>query len=196
MKLLAFSDLHVDEAATRALVEAGREADLVIGAGDFAHMHKGLGEVMGWLAPLDAKAIYVPGNNETLEALTAATKATVLHGTLTEWDGLRIACIGCAIPELPPMDWGSVDLGEDEAAELLEAFGAADILTSHSPPHLACDRHAKMGPIGSKALRAAIERITPPLVLCRHVHDCWGQKAWIGESRVRNLGPDINWFEV
>ena len=42
MKLLAFSDLHVDVAAARALVESGRVADLVIGAGDFAQMHDGL----------------------------------------------------------------------------------------------------------------------------------------------------------
>ena len=122
---------------------------------------------MGWLAPLDAKAIYVPGNNETLEALTAAAGATMPHGTSTERDGLRIAGMGCAIPELPPMAWGSADLSEDEAAEMLEAFSAADILTSHSPPHTACDRHAKMGHISSRALRAAMERIAPPWAFAR-----------------------------
>lgn len=36
MKILAFSDLHCDEEAANRIVTAALEADLVIGAGDFA----------------------------------------------------------------------------------------------------------------------------------------------------------------
>ena len=72
MKLLAFSDLHrdLDQAAT--LVEMSAEADVVIGAGDFASIHEGLGETIAALASIETPTILVPGNNETEEALREA----------------------------------------------------------------------------------------------------------------------------
>ncbi len=72
MKLLAFSDLHrdLDQAAT--LVEMSREADVVIGAGDFASVHEGLEETVDALTGIEAPTVLVPGNNETEDALRAA----------------------------------------------------------------------------------------------------------------------------
>jgi Icc-related predicted phosphoesterase len=34
------------------------------------------------------------------------------------------------------------------------------------------------------------------LLLCGHVHDCWGQRGRIGKTQVVNLGPGVTWFEV
>ncbi len=42
MRLLAFSDLHRDLEAVARLVERSADADVVIGAGDFASQHRGL----------------------------------------------------------------------------------------------------------------------------------------------------------
>lgn len=196
MKILAFSDLHVYRAAAMALVEAAQGADLVIGAGDFAQMHDGLADTMGWLAPVAEKALYVPGNNETEAALRAATDARVLHGESVTINGVTIAGIGCAIPPLPPTRWNSADMSEADAAQMLARFNHVDILVTHSPPKDACDAHPTLGPIGSTAVRAAIQNLRPKLVFCGHIHDCWGQEARIGASRVCNLGPTVNWFEV
>ena len=44
MRVLAFSDLHRDQDAARAIVAASVEADVVIGAGDFATRREGLME--------------------------------------------------------------------------------------------------------------------------------------------------------
>ena len=46
MKLLAFSDLHRDQDATRSLVERSAEADILVGAGDFAVMRHGIDDVI------------------------------------------------------------------------------------------------------------------------------------------------------
>ena len=199
MRILAFSDLHLDEAAATALVEAGAEADLVLGLGDFASAHRGLPEVMARLAPLADRAVYVCGNNETEAALRAATEATVLQGEAVTRGGLTIAGIGCAVPPLPPIPWPSNDLTEEEAAELLDRIPAVprvDILLSHSPPRGACDRHSAIGPMGSEAVRAAAVRLAPRLLLCGHVHDAWGARDRIGETQVCNLGPGVTWFDL
>ena len=84
MKVLAFSDLHRDLDQAAKLVEMAADADVVIGAGDFASVHEGLGETIGALAAIETPTVLVPGNNETEEALreaaTAWEAAAVLHG--------------------------------------------------------------------------------------------------------------------
>ncbi len=196
MRILAFSDVHTDLAACEQIVAAGNDADLVIGAGDFAQRREGLAAVMEVLAPLAAKSIYVPGNNETFTELCAVTTATVLHGDRCEVGRVNIFGIGAAIPPLPPLPWGSFDLSEDEAEALFSLGGAPDILISHSPPKGVVDLHASAGSIGSTSLRDAIVRMNPRLVFCGHVHDCWGQSGLLGNSQVHNLGPTVNWFEI
>lgn len=196
MKLLAFSDLHCGTAEAAALVAAASAADLVIGAGDFASIHRGLDRTMTSIRAFEHKAVYVPGNNETLDALRAATTAPVLHGDVVTIDGVIIAGIGAAIPPLPPLSWESWDMTEAEAETLLAPITAADILITHSPPHGIADRLDDGRRIGSTAVRAAIERLQPALVVCGHIHGCWGETGHIGASSVHNLGPSVNWFEV
>lgn len=194
MKILAFSDVHCDLAAAAAIVEAAAEADLVIGAGDFAQLHRGLEETMAAFKPIEDRAIFIPGNNETLEALTAATDALVLHGQSIDIDGTVIAGLGCAVPPLPPTPWGSFDMSEMDAEASLGPI-KADILVTHSPPKGIVDQHASLGALGSVAVRGWIKDNQPDLVLCGHIHDCWGQSGEIGASKVYNLGPTVNWFD-
>ncbi|MFV2053844.1 metallophosphoesterase family protein [Aliiroseovarius sp. YM-037] len=195
MKILAFSDVHCDLDACARIVTAGRDADLVIGAGDFAEQHEGLAETMAALAPIAEKAIYVPGNGETAEALRAATKARVLHGEVAEISGITVAGLGCAVPPLPRLPW-SYDLSEEDAAALLAPIERCDILVTHSPPKGVADVIEGYGSLGSVAVRDAAERLQPQRLFCGHVHDCWGQGGQIGATEVRNLGPTVNWFEV
>ncbi|MBO6603345.1 MAG: metallophosphoesterase family protein [Roseicyclus sp.] len=196
MKILAFSDLHLDIAARDAILAAAPEADVIIGAGDFAQRREGLESFMTGLSAIDGKAIYVAGNNETVAELKAATVAPVLHGDAVDRDGITFAGIGCAVPPLPPLPWGSADLTEDEARALLDRIPHADVLISHSPPKGVADTHSRGGQIGSVAVREAAERLQPGLLLCGHVHDCWGVSGMIGVTRVHNLGPAPTWFEV
>ncbi|MDQ2701021.1 MAG: metallophosphoesterase family protein, partial [Actinomycetota bacterium] len=91
MRILAFSDLHRDLDQAARLTEMSADADVVIGAGDFASIHAGLEETLGALAGISTPTVLVPGNNETLEDLQEAAagwdEATVLHGDSTEIEG-------------------------------------------------------------------------------------------------------------
>lgn len=194
-RILAFSDLHRSRRATAAILEAAPEADLVIGAGDFAVMREGLEEAMARLAPIAEKAIYVPGNAESVEELSAATGATVLHGEGIERAGLKIFGLGYAVPVTPFGAW-SCDLPEGEARRLLARMEEADILISHSPPKGVADLTSAGVSVGSEAVREAIERVQPRLCLCGHIHDSWGRTGRIGRTEVHNLGPSVHWFEL
>ncbi len=194
-RILAFSDLHLSRPHAAAIRKAARDADLVIGAGDFCNARQGLDEAMELLRPLEDRAVYVPGNAESAEELRAATDAVVLHGEDAERCGLRLFGLGYGVPVTPFGAW-SCDLTEDEAARLLDACDAADILITHSPPKGVADRTSAGRSVGSTAVRAAIERVQPALALVGHIHESHGTSSLIGATRVHNLGPVPNWFEL
>ncbi|MDK3017244.1 metallophosphoesterase family protein [Pseudodonghicola flavimaris] len=197
MKILAFSDLHLARRAAEGLVQASADADLVIGAGDFCNMRRGLDQAMELLSGIAAPMLLVPGNAESAEELRAAAGpgATVLHGEGLEIGGLRIFGLGGGIPPTPFGDW-SFDLTEAAAEAMLARCDAADILITHSPPKGVADRTSAGMSVGSPAIHAAIARVQPRLALCGHIHDCWGGHGAIGTTEVVNLGPAGTWFEV
>ncbi len=217
MKLLAFSDLHCDLDAARSLVERAQQEDfdLVVGAGDFASVHEGLGDTIDALAGLE-DPLLVPGNNETEEALreaAAGIEAIVLHG-----ESVAVATTGDRVPGEPgepeggveqisvfglgagipttPWDW-SFDLSDEEAAaRLAECPDGIDLMVLHSPPLGHCDLSGAGDHLGSEAIRDAIEAKQPKVAVCGHIHESWGAESTIGETRVFNLGPGGRVIEV
>jgi Icc-related predicted phosphoesterase len=198
VKLLAFSDLHRDLDQAAELVEMSAEADVVIGAGDFASMHEGLGETIDALAAIETPTVLVPGNNETEQALRDASSgwsaATVLHGSGTVIDGTEFYGLGAGIP-VTPWEW-SFDLDDEAARSMLEACPQGAVLVLHSPPHNHCDSNGTDMHFGSPALLRTIEEKAPRVAVCGHIHESWGCESQIGSTPVRNLGPKGTWIEV
>jgi Icc-related predicted phosphoesterase len=198
VKLLAFSDLHRDLGQAAKLVAMSAEADVVIGAGDFASVHEGLEETIGVLAAIETPTVLVPGNNETDEALREAAAgwsvATVLHGEGTTIAGTEFYGLGAGVPVTP---WGwSFDLDDEAAEAKLAACPSGAILVLHSPPQGHCDSNGGGDHFGSEALLRAIEQRRPRLAVCGHIHESWGCESRIGETPLRNLGPKGTWLEV
>jgi uncharacterized protein len=191
VKLLAFSDLHRDRKQARRLVAEASEVDVVIAAGDLASVHRGLEETVDVLSEIETPTILVPGNNETDAALRQACAgwdaAVVLHGEAVEIAGTTFFGLGAGVP-VTPWDW-SFDLTEDDAERMLVDCPPGALLVVHSPPY----GHVDGGPAkhyGSRAILHAIEAKQPPLALCGHIHECWGQESAVGPTRVINLGPE------
>jgi uncharacterized protein len=195
MRLLAFSDLHRDRRQARRLVQMAEDADVVVGAGDFASIHIGLEKTIDALEPIDGPIVLVPGNNETDEALRNACAgwavATVLHGEGAEIDGVSFYGLGAGVPTTP-WPW-SFDLTEEEAEEKLADCPSGAVLVSHSPPKGYVDGDRQLG---SEAVLRAIQTKQPQLVICGHIHEAAGEEAQVGESRVINVGPDGVFLDV
>lgn len=198
MKLLAFSDLHRDLDQAAELVSMSTGADVVIGAGDFASVHEGLGETIDSLASIETPTVLVPGNNETEEALRQAaagwSAATVLHGGGTTIDGVGFYGLGAGVP-VTPWEW-SFDLDDAAAESMLEACPEDAVLVLHSPPQGHCDANGSGDHFGSPALLRAIETKAPRLAVCGHIHESWGCESTIGATPIRNLGPKGTWVEI
>jgi Icc-related predicted phosphoesterase len=139
----------------------------------------------------------VPGNNESADELRDACRdwptAHVLHGEQVAIGGVTFFGLGGGVPVTPFGAW-SFDLTEDEAATLLAPCPPNAVLVSHSPPRGAVDLSSRGESLGSAAVRAAVERLRPRLVVCGHIHGSAGQTARVGTTPVVNAGPDgVEW---
>ena len=179
-------------------MERSSEADVVIGAGDFASIHEGLEETIEALRPISVPTILVPGNNETEDALRAASEswdaATVLHGQGAEIDGTQFYGLGAGVP-ITPWDW-SFDLDDEQAAQRLAGCPEGAVLVVHSPPKGHCDQSNAGDHLGSVAILDAIEAKRPKLAVCGHIHESWGAESEVGPTTVINLGPSGRLIEV
>lgn len=197
MIVLAFSDLHRDRSQAKRLVELAGQADIVVGAGDFASMHIGLNRTIDVLREIKAPTVLVPGNGETDTALWRACggwrNVDVLHGQGKEIGGVEFFGLGAGVPPTP-FPW-SFDLTEEEATEKLDDCPEGAVLVVHSPPKGYVDEaHGRH--LGSVSILNAIERKRPRLALCGHIHESWETEAEIGPTRVVNLGPKGAFFEL
>ncbi len=173
------------------------DADVVIGAGDFASFHIGLDRTIDELRGIGKPALLVPGNNETEDALWRACAdwptAKVLHGEATEVEGVSFFGLGAGVPKTP-FPW-SFDLDDAAAARKLERCPEGAVLIVHSPPKGYVDK-ALGRHLGSEAILDAIKSKRPTLVVCGHIHQCQGQEATIGSTKVVNVGPEGRFFEL
>lgn len=199
MKLLLFSDLHCDAKAASDLAAQATGADLLIGAGDFANMRRGLEICLPVLLATDKPFLLVPGNNESKDELLAAclekTNARVLHGEGVSFQSVSFWGLGGGVPVTPFGAW-SYDFSEEQARELLRDCPHNAILISHSPPQGVLDVSSRSQNLGSIAVREVIKQKTPRLVVCGHIHACAGQQRKIGQTIVINAGPKGIWWEL
>lgn len=192
MKLLVFSDLHSDFRMASKLVALSIDVDVVVGAGDFCNMRRGLEEIIRALSGINKPAVLIPGNSESDQELISACRgwnhARVLHGRQTTIDGVSFYGIGGGIPITPFGSW-SYDFTEKEAYEQLADCPQGGVLVSHSPPFGFLDISSDGRSLGSKAVRDTIEQKKPALIVCGHIHRSAGQTKRIGETTVINAGP-------
>lgn len=199
MKLLLFSDLHADVAAARRIAELAVAADVLVGAGDFGNGRRQVRDCLERLAGIDRPAVLVPGNNESVEELEAAAAiwptARVLHGSGTPIGGREFFGLGGGVPVTPFGPW-SYDFTEEQAAALLAPCPAGAVLVSHSPPHGVLDVSSSGRRLGSTAVREAVLRVRPALVVCGHIHASAGRSETLDGVPVVNAGPAGAWWEL
>ena len=199
MKLLAFSDLHRDLEQGAKLVEMSADADVVIGAGDFASVHEGLEETIDALAAIETPTVLVPGNNETADALRdAARRLERRHGPARRGDDDRRGRVLRPRRRHPghPLGMELRPRRRGGAASVLAPCPEGAVLVLHSPPRGHCDAAADGTEFGSPALLRAIEAKRPRLAVCGHIHESWGCESTIGATPIRNLGPAGTWIEL
>jgi Icc-related predicted phosphoesterase len=168
VKLLLFSDLHVSITAARLLPDRAWSTLVVVGAGDFGTLRREVRVCIDVLREIDKPAVLVAGNNASTEELAEACRgwphARLLHGSGVTIDGVAFFGLGGGIPVTPFGAW-SYDFTEEQAEALLANCPAGCVLVSHSLPRGGVDRDSAGRSLGSRAVREAVIRLRPRLVV-------------------------------
>ncbi len=199
MRILAFSDLHCDREAAKAIVDKSSSADIVLGAGDFGIRGERSTELFDILQEIKVPLLIVSGNHDRRSELASycATQEHIyfLDGSSQEINGVTIFGLGGEIPSRSDADWNET-LEEAEAASQLLRAKTHHVLLTHTPPYGFCDLQKDGAHEGSEAITDAIRRNTPSLCLCGHIHHSWGRIQQLEKTTVHNLGPMPCWHTV
>ena len=195
MRIAYVVDVHDRfDAVGRAVSELGRVDVLVIG-GDlttFGSPDDAERAIELW-RPLAATLLAVSGNCDS----PAIDERLVELGVSIDGRGVVVEDVGVAgvsaaplSPLHTPYELPDEELGKRAEVALSEiADCRVRIFCPHAPPFgTACDALHSGEHVGSHALRAAVERARPDVVLCGHIHEARGLGELAG-ARVVNPGP-------
>ncbi|MCD6411848.1 MAG: metallophosphoesterase family protein [Thermoplasmata archaeon] len=163
MRIISTADLHGKQYRLNQFLEAIEEysPDVAVICGDITHLGPGeLAKIMLDQIPIDVVAI--PGNMDTKEVLEyiEKSKARNIHLKSVEIKGQKFVGIG---------DVG-FHFDKKEIEEEVE-IDEDSILVTHSPPHGVQDSVFLGMHAGSKFIRKLIEKYSPKLNLCGHIHE-------------------------
>jgi uncharacterized protein len=135
----------------------------------------------------------IPGNCDQRESVEYfREKGAGLHNCVVS-DG-RVDIVGLGggnpTPFNTPFEFSEADI-ERYLLNLYSHVKDAEksVMAVHTPPYdTQCDMIGDGSHVGSKAVRAVIERVQPGLVVCSHIHESGGRKDRIGRTDVYNVG--------
>lgn len=187
MKIVALSDLH-------GHLPEVPDCDLLLLAGDYCRNHRDYGWYAGpfynWLATLRGRGIDVVGvggnHDWPLHNDPAFARSLPWHYLLDE----TLLYFRQDASDEPPLviygspwqprffDW-AWNLDEDELASKWSAIPAdTDILLLHGPPFGIADLTRGGDRTGSPSLTRRIDEVKPRLVVCGHIHECFGMHTF------------------
>jgi hypothetical protein len=174
----------------KKLASEAQQAQLMAVAGDLTHFgsREDAETVLDSLDGLGLPYLAVPGNCDGGDASAAITDRGVnIDGREQELAGLRFFGIGGGLPG--PVSTPNEISEADITSALEEVSGSGLLLLSHQPPSgTVADRAMKVKHVGSRVLREWIEKSSPMLTICGHIHESHGFAEYDG-SYVLNPGP-------
>ncbi len=184
MRILAFSDLHGDEAALESLKRLAPGYDHLFGCGDFSHASSFAAEAIGL-----QNCFYIPGNwdNASVSGLLSSGPRSV-HGKRVELgDGLNVVGFGYSIPT-PFGTYG--ERTEDEFLSSLSRLriDRNTLLMLHCPPKGHFDEVRGGVHTGSESILKIITAKKPLAAFFGHVHEYSGTEA-LGQTTLVKLPP-------
>lgn len=217
MKILAMSDIHTNFDEPKFAPGSWPQADLIIIAGDLCVRGKlwdGIA-IDGWLYKVmyhwgwyreDRKPVWcIPGNHDIGYpdpgqdgSAFNTTAARTLEYRRRDFGGLSFYGVPLTTAYLMPelaTQW--VHMTNDPAKEAMAFdFEPVDVVVSHGPPYGVLDNAGidlitkESMHLGSRALLAYMERHSPKLVICGHVH-CSAGAQQVADTWVYNVAENV-----
>jgi Icc-related predicted phosphoesterase len=195
LKIIALPDIHTQTNSLETIGEFLSSADLILLVGDLTNAG-GIAEaraVVQAVRKFNPNLLAVPGNWDRTEIDTFLFEQDInLNCRFRLLDQIAFIGVGASLPCLVPTP---NEVGETDLERCLNwAITGLDpeipkVLVSHQPPlNTSADLAQGKTHIGSKAIRAFIEKAKPMICFSGHIHESTGIDR-IGSTRVINPGP-------
>lgn len=194
MKILASGDIHgdtkhIEELAQRALKE---NVDIVILTGDITNFNDSTENLIGPFKKVGKKVLLIPGNHEpiaTTDFLAELYGVKNIHGYSVRYKNIGIFGAGGSSvvgpsPLLPEKEmFNLLKKGFDKIRYLEKKI----MVTHEHPSGSRIEKFTQFFP-GSDAVKEAVDKFHPDILLCSHVHEAEGLEEKIGTTRVICVG--------
>ncbi len=184
MKILAFSDLHDEEAALESLASLAPSYDYVFACGDLSQSVSFAERILAALP----NGLFIPGNWDSERVGKRLSSSPLwLHGRRVGLqDGLNAVGFGYSNPT-PFGTFG--EIGEEEIYSGMSglAIDALTLLLMHCPPRGHFDSVGGRQ-VGSSSIARVIEEKQPLAAFCGHIHEHHGVER-IGRTTLVKLPP-------
>lgn len=193
LRIMAAGDLHSDASLAAKLADKAEkeQVDLVILTGDITHVDQLSENMMSPFVKRKLKVLFVPGNHDsfaTADFLAEMYGVKNIHGYSVRYKDIGI--FGCGGAHTGPV----TSLDEKEMLQYLErGFKTIEslkkkIMVTHVHPAGSTGEKFSAFLKGSGAVRKAIDKFKPDILLCSHVHEAEGLEEVIGKTKVINVG--------
>ena len=196
MKILAISDIHGDLGLVKKVEKlANKEkVDLIILAGDQTWFEKSTKNLIG---PLTKKpTLIIPGNHETEETIEEWEKTYPnlinLHKKSFQKGGVGFFGSGT-------LEWGLINEKSPTYKELKSAHQKIKhlkkkVMLTHEPP--TGSKAELLGFPGSYGIKKAIDKFSPDVLICGHIHEAGGLIEKINNTKVINVSRSPTIFKI
>ena len=197
-KILAIGDIHRDVGLVKRLAEKAKKekVDLVILAGDLTMEEQSTENLIGPFVKAKKQVFLIPGNHEspaTIDFLAQAYNVKNIHGHGFVENNIGIFGAGTA-------NIGIHQIGDKNIFKLLKKGNEGiknakkKIMVTHIHP--LGSKAEVFGFEGSKAVRDAIEKFHPDILIHSHIHEAGGIEEKIEKTRVINVSRKEKIFEI
>ena len=188
---VALPDIHNKAELLRDLKQDIHDADMVLLPGDMTYGNiNDLLRLLTIIKNYNENILAVPGNMDTDAMLAHLSRQDLsIHRRHVVFDGIAICGVGGALPF-----FGKFVFNEEELAQFLDDCvqdvpdDMPKILVCHQPPYNTLNDKLEDGKhVGSKSVRAFIERVQPLICFTGHIHEATGIDE-IGRTKIINPG--------
>ena len=198
-KILAIGDIHGDTGLVKKLAAKAKKEniDVVILAGDLTFAEISTKNLIGPFTKAKKPVLIIPGNHESEETIKFLSEtypnARNLHGYYYKKREIGFFGAGGA-------DFGINPVENKEMFNLLKKShkkiqdAKTKIMVTHMHPYGGKSEFS--GFKGSKAIRKAIDKFHPKILINAHIHEAGGIEEKIGKTKVVNVSRKPRVFEI
>jgi len=198
-RILAIGDIHGDQGLVKKLAKQAKDehVDLVILAGDLTLGDSSTKNLIGPFIKEKKQVLLIPGNHEptsTINFLTQTYDNTKsIHGYSLKHNNVGIFGAGT-------VDWGIEAESGEYIFDLLkkghDRLKDVDKKVMVTHMHPSGSKSEFSGFPGSKAVRRAITKFHPDLLITSHIHEAGGLREKIGKTIVVNVSRNPAIFDI